>query len=237
MRRLLYVPVIHDQADVGSAGPALQQQSCLLVEKRRWAKHQEAANQFWENVSAYIGGFAADGLKVYQDGLPADGEIGKRIVAEAANRGSKNYQLIQELLDRGAELCKTEDPALLIQEHQNLLALVNPREPGEADFNPEEYHTRRDQLTEARDRFIARTIGATLAEGELGILFIGAHHRVAWYLEADISVEEVKDPETVQAYLDSLFLRRNAERLQELGQYLISPIVPQFRLRNDSMIQ
>ncbi|NQW21977.1 MAG: hypothetical protein HQ475_00875 [SAR202 cluster bacterium] len=226
MRRLLYVPVIHDEVDIGSAGPALQQQSCLLAEERGWAKHQERAKQFWENISAYLGSFASGGLNVYQDGLPAGGEIGKRIVAEAANRGSKNYQVVQELLDRGAELCQTEDPALLLQEHRNLSALVNPREPGKADFDPEEYQTRRDQLTEARDKFIAGTIGATLAEGESGILFIGAYHRVARYLAADISVEEVKDPETVQAYLDCLFLGRDQERLQELCQYLVSPIVP-----------
>jgi pheromone shutdown protein TraB len=44
-------------------------------------------------------------------------------------------------------------------------------------------------LLEQRDRFIARRIAETLGEHELGILFIGALHRVNLYLPQQIAVE------------------------------------------------
>lgn len=224
MRRLLYVPVLHDEADIGSAGAALQQRSSSMAGEERWAKHRETACRFWESVFTYLSTFADHGLKVYQDGLPADGETGRRIVAEAAARGSKNYRVVQRLLDLGAELCKTEDPALLLQEHQGLLALVSGRGSGDAELSPVEYSTQRDLLTEARDRYIAETIGATLAEDEAGVLFIGAYHRVAQYLAADISCHEVKEREAVLAYVENLLVGHDDEGLAELGQYLASPI-------------
>jgi hypothetical protein len=41
---------------------------------------------------------------------------------------------------------------------------------------------------EARDRHIARRIGETLADGEIGILFIGAAHDVRRYCDPTIAV-------------------------------------------------
>jgi hypothetical protein len=45
-----------------------------------------------------------------------------------------------------------------------------------------------DTLLERRDRFIASRIDATLEPEETGILFIGALHSVALYLNPDIQV-------------------------------------------------
>jgi len=154
---------------------------------------------------------------LYQDGLAADGEIGRRIAEEAAKRGSKNYQLLLELLNRGAQLRKTEDLALLLLEHQLLLEMVHS--------HVQQYESQRDRLMEERDKFIAETIEATLKEGELGVLFIGAYHNVSSHLATDISIEMVKDTKRVKAYLDELFLGHDYQRLEELGQYLISPML------------
>jgi len=37
-------------------------------------------------------------MKIYQDGIVAEGEIGKKIVEETSKSGSKNYQLVSRLL-------------------------------------------------------------------------------------------------------------------------------------------
>lgn len=217
MRRLLYVPVIHDEADLGSAGAALAQESARQLGKQRWARHQQALSQFWEQIAAFLSAFDPHQLKVYQDGLPAEGEVARRIVEEAARRGSRNHRLVLDLLDRGAELRKTESPQLLWQERQRLLGPM-PASVGEEEGDAE------GRLMEKRDRFIADTINATLKEEELGVLFIGAYHEVASGLAQDIVVEAVKDPEKVRAYFEALFTGSPGHMLAKLARYLGSPI-------------
>jgi len=217
MRQLLYIPIIHSEADLGSVGTAVTLQSTTLSGERHWAVHKKTICKFWESVATYLRSFDSCKLVLYQDGLAADGEIGRRIAEEAAKRGSKNYQLLLELLNRGAQLRKTEDLALLLLEHQLLLEMVHS--------HVQQYESQRDRLMEERDKFIAETIEATLKEGELGVLFIGAYHNVSSHLATDISIEMVKDTKRVKAYLDELFLGHDYQRLEELGQYLISPML------------
>lgn len=223
MRRLLYVPIIHNEADLGSAGATLAQKSAALSGDRRWMMHKETVDKFWETVATYTRSFDPHKLRVYQDGLAADGETGRRIVREAVVRGSKNYQLVLELLDRGAELRTTEDPVLLLQEHENLLRQMHQEFAGEGEGDTEQYRLQRDRLMEERDRFIAETIGTTLKEGEVGVLFVGADHDVATRLPADISVTAVKDPEKVMAYFEELLHGQDERNLAVLAQNLTSP--------------
>ena len=224
MRRLLYIPIIHDEADMGSAGHALKLGSAALSGERRWTAHKEALSKFWKSVAAYLHSLDPARMKVYQDGLAADGAVGRRIVQEAARRGSKNYRVVLELLDGGAELRKTEDPAFLLRERQNILRLMQQPSTGERPISAQEYRQDRDRLMAERDAFIAETINATLKEDELGVLFIGADHSVTPRLARDISVEAVKSGEKVQAYLYELFLGHDDKRLEELAEYLSSPV-------------
>jgi len=218
MRRLLYVPIIHEEADLGSARTALAQRSAALSGERRWVLHRETVGKFWGRVAAYLRSFDPYQLRVYQDGLAADGVMGRRIVEEAARRGSKNYQLVLELLKGGAELRKTEDPALLLQEREVIVAHL------QESLDADQYRIQSDRLMGERDKLIAETVRATLKEGEVGVLFIGAHHNVASRLAGDISVEEVKDPGQVRTYFEELFLGHDEVRLKELVQYLTSVI-------------
>lgn len=218
MRRLLYVPVIHEEIDLGIAGAALSQKSAALVGAQRWATHQAAVDQFWASVAAYLRSFPVKQLKVYQDGLAAGGELGIRIVEEAAKRASKNYQLILEMLQRGAELRSTENAALLQQERQNILGEQGGASNGQD--NSKEYRGRQDWLMRERDKFIAQTINGTLKEGEIGVLFIGAYHDVAAYLERDIATLQVRDPALVRAYFVELFGGQDDARLETLARHL-----------------
>lgn len=222
MRRLLYVPIVHSQSDMGQVGVALEHQSAVTLGERRWRLHQETVDRFWDSVEAYLQALDARQLRIYQDGLPADGETGRRIVVEAARRGSRNYQVVLKLLERGAELRLTEDPALLWQERANLLALAQAGAAQPRDT--EQYRRRRDQLTEERDKAVAEAIGASLQENELGLLFMGAYHDVLSHLAADISVHSVKDPTQLRAYFEALFGDHDDARLVALGERLASPV-------------
>ena len=224
MRTLLYVPIIHDEADMGSAGTALARRSAELWGNRRWKIHKDTVRGFWESIGTYLLSLDPRRLRVYQDGLAADGEVGRRIVNEAASRGSKNYQLVLDLLDRGAALRKTEDALLLLREYENIFARAQQGSAGEQPWDIRRDREQDDLLTEERDRFIADTIAATLREGELGVLFIGAYHHVISRLAADISVDMVKNREKVSAYFDELVRGRDDKTLEELALYLSAPV-------------
>lgn len=224
MRHLLYIPIIHSSVDLGTAGAALTLHGAALAGEGRWAVHQETVSKFWQSVAAYLRSLDPRCLKVYQDGLAAAGVLGRRVVQEAARRGSPNYQLVLDLLDVGAELRQTEDARLLTLERENILAGLAPGATGQEGPAARRYRWQRDRLTEERDKFIARTIGATLREGELGVLFLGAYHQVASHLAADIAVQLAKDPESVCLYLDELFLGHDDAKLSELAHYLTLPV-------------
>lgn len=214
MRRLLYIPVIHDDADLGSSGPALACRSAVLAGESRWAGHRETARRFWGRVADYLSRFDSTKMRVYQDGLASDGTAGKRIVEAAARRGSRNYQLVLKLLKGGAQLQATEDAALLALELANLGAA------GDESPSPEQ----RQHLLEARDTYILDVISSTLQPEELGILFIGAGHDLLGRLAADFQVQTVKDPDKLRIYIQELLLARDSKKLEAMAQYVAAPI-------------
>ena len=128
-------------------------------------------------------------LRIYQDGLPCAGALGERIVRETAARGSKNYLIVQKLMDRGAQIEATESADLLRQEYGYIKALLEARTDEERRSAEERYNQVKDKLLEERDLFIARAIDASLKEGETGLLFIGASHNVLPKIAGDIEVK------------------------------------------------
>lgn len=227
MRRLIHVPIVHDEADLGMAGPALMAETVRLAGTARWTAHTETLDRYWAEVAVFLQSLDARQLKLYQDGLPVGGSVGRVIVEEAARRGSRNYQLLLDLIGRGAELRITEDPALLWQERDRLARETSTTQPGSgrasehrAVPDPEE----RGRLLRERDEFIARTIDATLKEGEVGILFLGAEHEATARLAPDIAVEPLKDPGLVRAYFQALFSPSHNSELARLASDLASPL-------------
>ncbi|MBI4288690.1 MAG: hypothetical protein HY671_09720 [Chloroflexi bacterium] len=215
VRRLLYVPIIHDRSDLGSFGAAMDRRSALLWGKKQWDRHGETMFRFWASVTDYLSSVDVSSLRIYQDGLAADGELGLRIVEEAVRRGSMNHQLILRLLSQGAELRKTEETSLLIQE----LKLARHGTASDASLS-----LHKARLTEERDRFIAGSIAETLQSSEIGALFIGAYHDVLRYLPSDIAVEQVKDLGKVRAYFEELTSGKAGKRFELLAKYLVSPV-------------
>lgn len=220
MRRLLYVPIIHSEADLGSLGSAIDRRSASLYGEKLWAAHKETVVQFWKSVADYLLSLDTASLKIYQDGLAASGELGKRIIAEAAQLGSPNHQLLLQLMDKGAEVRKTEDASLLMQE----LKLAQEESAAGNTSDQKSLSQMKARLTEKRDRAIARAISETLKPGETAILFIGAYHNVSQYLPSDIVVEHLKDQDKVRVYFAELTSGKVGKNFERLARYLGSPI-------------
>jgi hypothetical protein len=227
MRRVVLVPLVHDEADLGTAGPTLLAETIRLAGPERWAAHTETLTRYWTEVAAFLQSMDPSRLKLYQDGLPVGGPVARAVVEEAARRGSRNYRLLLDLIDRGAELRRTEDPELLRQEYDLLARETSTTRPVNGKRN--EQRTVPDpekpgRLLRERDEFIARTIDATLEEGEVGILFLGAEHQATARLAPDIVVQPLKDPRLVKAYFQALLAPGHGRERVRLASYLVSPI-------------
>ena len=223
-RKLIYVPIIHMEPDLGSAASVVDSKSMALCGEERWAKHKETVAKFWENIAVYFASLEASNLKIYQDGLPADGELGRRIIEEGARQGSKNHQLILSLMKKGAEIRKTEDPSLLKEEYKYITTLAQSKSIAGKILAYLRYKIHKDRLTKERDKFVANIIDKTLKEGETGVLFMGSYHDVIAYLPEDIVVEPVKERERINAYFKELVSRGDRERFEQLAEYLASPV-------------
>ena len=123
MRTLILVPVIHTSADLGSLAKDVTNRGIADLGEYIWEKHTAAVEKFWDVISDYFDSIDVSGMKIYQDGMVADGEVGQRIVEEGAKSGSRNYELVARLLKKGAILVKTEDFKLVKEELDRLVAL------------------------------------------------------------------------------------------------------------------
>ena len=213
------------EPDLGSNAAAIDSKSASLFGEERWAKHKESIAKFWESMADYFVTVDASTLKIYQDGLPADGALGRKIVEEAAKRGSKNHQIILSLMARGAKICKTEDPSLLQEEYEYITRLTRSRSIPEKTIASARYKLRKNQLTHKRDKFVAKTIDETLKEDETGALFMGSYHNIFPYLPKDIIVKQVKDREKINAYFRELVSGEEGRKFEQLSEYLASPCV------------
>jgi len=189
-RKLIVARIVHSPSDMGSAQDGLTRSGMDALGRQRWQENQRKIEQFWLDLEKEVEemGLDAARLHIYQDGLPCGGPLGERIIRETAARGSKNYQIVQRLMERGARIEATESPELLRQEYGYIKALLEAKSDEEKRSAEEMYGQVKDRLLLERDLFIARAIDATLPEGETGLLFIGAAHDVLSKLAGDIEV-------------------------------------------------
>ena len=209
---------------MGSLASALDQSTAALCGEESWERHKATASGFWQVVSDHLKILDAKSLKVYQDGFVSDGDLGKKIIEEGVRRGSKNYEIILNLLNRGAEIISTEDMALLQEEYGYISRIMKAKTPSHRRLAYKEYESRKSQLTIERDIYIARAINETLEGGEVGLLFIGAYHDVVPHLAKDIAVEQLKEREKVKAYFDELMYGNDERNFERLTKYISSPV-------------
>lgn len=161
--------------------------------KEKWLDNQKKIEKFWEDLDKEITGLNLDyrNTRIFQDGLPCGGELGLRIVRETAEKGSRNYQIVQKLIEQGANIEGTESPVLLRKEYEYIKAIVTAQSDGEKADASQRYESIKDELMKNRDAHIAKAIDFALKEGETGLLFIGAAHNVIPGLAADIEVKSL----------------------------------------------
>jgi len=225
MRTLIYTPVIHTSADLGSLAKDVTKRGIADLGEGFWKEHRRTVEGFWNVISHYFDAIDVSGMKIYQDGMVAEKEVGEKIVEEGVKSGSRNYLLLSNLLKKGAILVKTEDFNLVKQERDRLLKITQAKTITEKLLGFTRYKLTKNMLLNKRDKFIAKRIDETLNKGETGIIFIGAYHNIKKKLPEDIRIREIKDSEKVKEYQRLLpFYKRNKARFEELGRYLISPI-------------
>jgi uncharacterized protein YqiB (DUF1249 family) len=226
MRTLIYIPVIHTSADLGSIAKEVAKRGIRDLGQELWEKHRKTVEGFWDVVSDYFDSIDVKDMKIYQDGMVAEDEVGKKIAEDTAKAGSKNYQLILKLLDRGAVLVKTEDFKLVKKEYDRLLAITQAKSITKKIIAFIKYKLVKVILLNRRDNFIANRIEQTLKAEEKAILFIGAFHNIKKRLPKDIQIKEVKDAAKVKRYQKLLpFYNKNGKQFDELGKYLVSDVV------------
>ncbi len=186
-RKLLYIPILHSSADMGSLSETLKKEYLARYGSHKWQEHVQKIEEFWDLVTRRVLSLPVNfrRVKIYQDGLPCCGRE-LDIVREVAAKGSKNHRLLSQLVSRGAILMGTEDPELLLEECRLLNTTGEGTKPA-AQQEPAD-------LMRKRDAFIAKRITETLDGGETGLLFIGALHQVGKLLPADIQVTYLFPP-------------------------------------------
>ncbi|MBI5025128.1 MAG: hypothetical protein HZC12_00045 [Nitrospirae bacterium] len=225
MRTLLYVPVIHTSADLGSIAKEITKRGIADLGEEVWEEHKSTVEGFWDAISHYFESVDVSGMKIYQDGMVVGGEMGRKIVEEIATTGSRNHELVLSLLKRGAVLVKTEVFKLVKKERDRLLAITQAKSITRKIIAFIRYKVVKSMLLNKRDNYIAKRIDETLNHGETGIIFIGAYHNIKKRLPKDIQITEIKDAAKVREYQSLLpFYKKNKERFEELGRYLISEI-------------
>jgi len=225
MRTLIYVPVIHTSADLGSLAKDVTKRGIADLGEDVWRQHQRTVEGFWDAISDYFISVDVSGMKIYQDGMVAEGEIGEKIVEEGLNLGSRNYELVARLLKKGATLVKTEDFNLVKEERDKLLKITQAKTKLEKLFGFIKYRLTKNTLLNKRDRFIAQRIDESLPQDQTGILFIGAYHNINPKLPRDIQIKKIKNVQKVREYHRLLpFYSKNRKRFEELSRYLISKV-------------
>ncbi len=177
MRKLFYIPVVHTPEALGSHLAEVKKEYIAKYGLPKWREHVEAVDDFWRKLRETLLSLSVDHtkMKLYQDGLPVFGRE-LELVEKLAENGNRNYQILSELVKKGATVVGSEDPKLLIEERDELI-----KNGANGSY---------DGLMERRDEYIAQRIVSTLKDGEIGLLFIGALHRVMDRLPKDIQVQK-----------------------------------------------
>jgi hypothetical protein len=175
MRNLFYVSIIHAPEDLGSYLEEVKSQYIAIHGPAKWRSHLKALEKFWQGLTKTLLSLPVDytRVKLYQDSLPVCGNE-LDIVRKLAKGGNRNYRLLFKLVKKGAMVMGTEDPDLLVKERER--------------FSQKSTTASYDDLMKRRDQYIAHRIDSTLKDSEIGLLLIGALHKVIDELPEDIRV-------------------------------------------------
>lgn len=200
MRTLHLIPIVHNSTDLGSLARPVEEGWSTSLGEETLQSFRVGVQRFWINLGDVIRKWQVDfeALLLYQDSIPWTGsplaEVEHKIVADLANQGSQNHQILQWLIDQGATLIGTESLDLLLEEYKlakerlQLPTNLHQGIMGDAEAREREAIECAAELLNRRDKFIAERIDHTLQRSQKGLLFIGLMHRVESHLPSDINV-------------------------------------------------
>ncbi|MBZ5513730.1 MAG: hypothetical protein LAN62_02595 [Acidobacteriia bacterium] len=188
-RTLIYIPIIHTQADMGALREPIQRLKVKRLGRIGWERNVSLVDKLWAKIEQALEGLVLpyERVRLYQDGLPVCGHEAE-IVAELATAGSRNHRLLLRLREKGATIMGTESSELLVEEYQLVKEAFASGNPQVACREEARRRALRDSLLKRRDQYIAERVNATLRIGETGLIFLGMLHSVAPWLEKDIRV-------------------------------------------------
>ena len=225
MRTLIYVPIIHTVADMGSMGEELKHKSISGLGEENWQNHTNTVNGYWEAIESYFDNIKIyiPGIKIYQDGMFVDGEMAMKFLSDGVKAGSKNSEVVSKLIEKGAILIKTEDFKMVKDEYDGLQSIIKSKTNMRKIFLLLKYKMSKPVFLWRRDKFIAATINETLGQDETGILFIGVYHNILKRLPIDITVIELKEIEKVRLYQKVIQSRSKIKNqiLEKLSRYMV----------------
>ncbi len=196
-RRLLHVPIIHTQTDMGALGEAFKRALISQLGERGWQLKADVTEQVWTAIEQALAGLNLryELVRIYQDGLPVCGHE-LRIVNELARAGSRNHRLLLRMHQRGATIMGTESAELLVEEFQLAKQLLANSRPSQTRNNSEQTLAR--ALLKRRDEVIATRINDTLKARETGIVFLGLLHSLRGKLAPDIEMTNLFGDQSVR---------------------------------------
>lgn len=188
-RTLIYIPIIHTQADMGALSGPIERLKIKRLGRKGWERNVNLVAQLWSEIEQAIESLVLsyERVRVYQDGLPVCGREAE-IVAELAKGGSRNHRLLLRLKEKGATIMGTESSELLVEEYQLVKDVLASGKPEVATRGEARRKALRYSLLKRRDQFIARRVNGTLLTGETGLIFLGMLHSLGPWLDKDIRV-------------------------------------------------
>ena len=188
-RTLIYIPIIHTQADMGALGEPVRQAALHKIGKTAWKRKMSAIDQIWTKIEKVIDhlNLSYEKVRLYQDGLPVCGKE-EMIVKDLAKAGSRNHKLLLRLIEKGATILGTESAELLVEEYELYKSILISRDPSKASRIESRQKGLTGSLLKKRDRYMANRINETLRIGEIGIIFVGMLHSLGNLLDKDIRV-------------------------------------------------
>ncbi|MFT6960064.1 MAG: hypothetical protein ACJA17_001162 [Polaribacter sp.] len=213
---------------MGSMAAELTRKSIDEFGEEFWKTHIDTVHKYWEVIRIYCDAidFGGKPVKVYQDGMVADGDIALKIMEDSLKAGSENYEIISRLVNRGALIVKTEDLSMVKKELDMLKSTPISGSLIMKVIKIIRFKISRHKLLVQRDKFITKSINDTLGPNETGILFIGAYHNVLEKLPKDIAVTELKEINKVREYQKLIpFHTKRKDHFENLSKYLIQPEV------------
>ncbi|MGD1157242.1 MAG: hypothetical protein ABSA41_15615 [Terriglobia bacterium] len=188
-RTLIYIPIIHTEADMGALSEPIQRLKVKRLGRKGWERNVNLVDKLWSEIEQAIESLVLPygRVRIYQDGLPVCGrEV--EIVAELAKAGSRNHRLLLRVKEKGATIMGTESSELLVEEYQLVKEAFALGTPQVATRGEARRKALRDSLLKRRDQYMACRVNGTLRTGETGLIFLGMLHSVGPWLDKDIQV-------------------------------------------------